>query len=230
MLLSSLLLLLATTADADLCKVMDNQCHADGFASHYAIGDVASDHIRVFQSAGLVDQNQAWLVLPAAGTTSDKHSANLTIVLDDEAFSALSALARLEASDVSCSGVKDGVGYIIDGYIKGLRFTLSARNPHRCDTIGARTVASALDLLRASRAGFYPETTDGCEGVGSFKPCPAVFRPILRLSNRSTCLSRFALADTRLEACMSSVCPVAVGVRCRLVRDDSSDFKVGRRA
>lgn len=152
MLLSSVLLLLATTAEADLCKVMDSQCHADGFSSHYAIGEVASDHTRIFVFGALVDQDQAWVVLPAAGTTSDKHPSNLTVVVDDEAFTALSALAHLEASDVSCNGVKDEVGYLIDGYINGRRFTLSASNPHCCDTMGARTVASALDLLRASEA------------------------------------------------------------------------------
>lgn len=38
---------------------------------------------------------------------------------------------------------------------------------------------------RLIEAGFYPETTDGCERVENFKSCLAVLRRILGLWNRS---------------------------------------------
>ena len=96
-----------------------------------------------------------------------------------------------------------------------------------------RTVVTVDRLIESTSQQFLgsspiPRTFVKGEELSEF--CLAVVCPILRLANRSTCLSRFAPVDTRLDACLSRVCPVAVGVRCRLVRDDLSDFEVGRRA
>ena len=145
--LSTIVALFAFSAGAELCAVADLPCQADHIAKSYHIGRAArgANEVRVYRSAMWSGTGSAWIVLPGK-PPSQLRRGEAKVVVDSTAFGDFAKLGRLDGSVIGC-GTKDGVRYVIDGYVSGDRFTLVASNPSACDAPDAKAVSSALAIL-----------------------------------------------------------------------------------
>ena len=148
---ASILSLFALSAGAPLCAMADLPCQADHFAKTYHIrrAEHGANQVRVYRTAAW-GAGAAWIVFPSEKHPT--HRGEAKVVVDSTAFTELTKLKQLNGSTIGC-GTKDGVGYVIDGYVAGDRSTFTANNPLACDTPDAEAINSALATLPKDNDG-----------------------------------------------------------------------------